>query len=90
MLDLPMVENLGIAAGCLTTGAFLPQVLRTYITRSTQDISKGMFILMCLGIAMWIAYGVLAGSFSVVAANCVSLALTASILAMKIIFERRR
>lgn len=81
-------EALGIAAGTLTTSSFVPQVLRTWRTRSTRDISCKMYLIMCAGIALWIVYGVLINSLSVVVANGASLLLTGSILAMKVLFER--
>lgn len=85
-----MVEALGLAAGFMTTCAFIPQVVRTYRSRSVADISLRMYILLCCGILMWIAYGLMIDSVSVVAANAVSLGLTASILVMKIAFRREK
>jgi len=87
-MDLLVVEGLGLIAGLMTTCSFVPQVLQTYRTRSVKDISFKMYLLLCAGIAMWIVYGALIGSVSVVAANIVSLALTCSILAMKVMFGR--
>lgn len=43
---------IGLAAGTLATAAFVPQVLRTWRTRSTRDISLGMFVAFCAGIAL--------------------------------------
>lgn len=87
-MDLPAVEILGLVAGFLTTCSFVPQVMRTYRTRSVKDISLRMYLLLCTGILLWIAYGVIIGSVAVVAANTVSLALTSSILVMKLAFGR--
>lgn len=89
-MDAFMIEVLGLAAGCMTTCSFIPQVLRTYRSRSVEDISLRMYLLLCAGIAMWVVYGALIGSVSVVAANCVSLCLTLAILAMKIAFRTPR
>ena len=83
-MDLMLTEGLGLIAGCMTTCSFIPQVVRTYRTRSVSDISLSMYLLFCSGVAMWIVYGVLIGSVAVTAANVVSLVLSASILAMKL------
>ena len=80
------IEALGVLAGLLTTCSFVPQVLHTYRSRSVQDISFRMYLLLCSGIFLWIVYGCLIGSFSVIAANAVSLGLTVSILIMKLRF----
>ena len=42
---MPETELLGLIAGTLTTLAFLPQVIKTWKSRSAQDISLGMFLL---------------------------------------------
>ena len=52
-------QLLGLVAGSFTTIAFLPQVLKTWRSRSAKDLSLGMFSFFCLGVAMWLAYGIL-------------------------------
>jgi uncharacterized protein with PQ loop repeat len=56
-LNMDTIKILGLVAGALTTAAFLPQVLKTWKSRSAKDLSLGMFSLFCLGVAMWLAYG---------------------------------
>jgi len=80
-------EALGIAAGCMTTISFVPQVLHTYRSRSVEDISLRMYLLLTMGIFTWMVYGILIDSISVLAANGVSFLLTCSILVMKIRFK---
>jgi MtN3 and saliva related transmembrane protein len=79
----------GYAAGFLTTVAFLPQVLKTYRSRSARDISLTMYLIFTAGIVLWLTHGLLAGSGPVVAANSVGLALSVSMVVMKIVFGRR-
>ncbi|WP_243439416.1 SemiSWEET family sugar transporter [Fundidesulfovibrio soli] len=81
-------EGLGIAAGCLTTASYLPQVLHTWRSRSVSDISLRMYVLLCSGVALWLLYGVVIDSIAVMAANGVSLVLTLAIMAMKVRFGR--
>jgi len=75
---------LGLAAGCCTTLAYLPQALKAWRTRSTHDISAAMFLLMVAGIALWLTYGILERDVPIIAANVASLALTAAILYLKL------
>jgi len=89
-MDAFMIEVRGLAAGCMTTCSFIPQVVRTYRSRSVSDISLRMYLLLCAGIAMWVVYGLMIGSVAVVAANSVSLGLTLAILVMKIKFRQER
>ncbi len=74
----------GLLAGTLTTSAFIPQVIRTWKTRSTRDISLGMFIAFCAGIALWTAYGIMIHSLPVVITNSITFVLASIILLLKI------
>lgn len=78
------VAVLGYVAGALTTIAFLPQVIQTWKTKSTKDISLGMFVSFCTGVFLWLIYGVLINSYPVIIANVFTLSLAMIILFMKI------
>ena len=43
-----------------------------------------------LGVALWLAYGLALGEWPIVAANAVTLALSATILAVKVLEDRKR
>ncbi|UKV16122.1 SemiSWEET transporter [Thalassospiraceae bacterium SW-3-3] len=75
---------LGLLAGSLTTVAFLPQVIRTWRTRSTADISLVMFLILCTGIALWLVYGLIRGDWPVIIANGFTLVLASTILFFKL------
>lgn len=64
--------------------AFLPQVLRTLRSGRAQDFSLLMLLLFVGGVALWLAYGLLAGLAAVVAANAATLLLTVPILWVKL------
>ena len=82
------MEIIGILAGCCTTASFVPQVLHSWRTKSVEDISLRMYLLLCLGIILWIVYGVNIGSLSIVLANGVTFVLAISILIMKVRFGK--
>jgi MtN3 and saliva related transmembrane protein len=77
---------IGYIAGTLTTVAYLAQVLRTLKHKSTKDISLSMYLMLCTGIAMWLVYGIFIHSWPVIIANAVTLALSGTVLVMKIKF----
>ncbi|MFL6648535.1 MAG: SemiSWEET transporter [Sulfurifustaceae bacterium] len=78
---------LGTLAGTLTTMAFVPQVLRTWRTRSTHDISAAMFLIFSAGVGCWLAYGVYIGSWPIIVANVVTLGLALVILYFKVRYK---
>ncbi len=57
-MDFDAITALGLAAAALTTAAFLPQVIKTWRTRQTRDISLGMVSVLRLGIILWFTYGI--------------------------------
>jgi len=79
-----MTEFIGFAAAICTTIAFAPQLIKAWRTRSTTDISLGMFLILTFGISLWLVYGVLKGDAPLIAANAVTLALAGGILVLKI------
>ncbi|MFZ1684994.1 MAG: SemiSWEET transporter [Candidatus Zixiibacteriota bacterium] len=78
------VTLLGLAAGTLTTISFFPQLVKTWKSRSTKDISLGMYISFCSGIFLWLVYGLLIDSVPVIAANAVTLVIACLILFLKL------
>ncbi|WP_085314422.1 SemiSWEET transporter [Derxia lacustris] len=80
------LEILGFAAAFCTTGAFIPQALLTWRTRRADGVSLGMYSIFTTGVALWLVYGLLIGSWPVAIANAVTLGLALFILAMKLRF----
>ena len=81
------IKILGLLAGTLTTIAFLPQVIKTYQSRSAKDLSLGMFMIFCLGTFFWLLYGILINDLPVIAANSVTLMLAGVLIFFKFRFK---
>lgn len=81
------IQFLGLAAGALTTVAFLPQVIKTWKSGSAKDLSLGMFAFFCLGVLLWLIYGLLTKDIPVIAANMATLVLASTILYFKLRFK---
>lgn len=75
---------IGIAAGALTTVAFLPQLIRVIRTKHTKDLSLVTFSLFAIGVFLWLIYGILLGELPIILANAVTLLFVALIAVMKI------
>lgn len=74
---------LGLIAGALTTVAFVPQVIKTWKTKSAEDISLGMYLIFCTGVALWLIYGLIKTDIPIIVANIVTFALAMTILYFK-------
>jgi MtN3 and saliva related transmembrane protein len=84
---LNIIELIGIVAGILTTVSFLPQVIKTWRYRSAKDLSLTMFICFCLGVFLWLIYGIYVSSKPIIIANFVTFILAGTILYFKIKYD---
>ena len=82
-----LVPLLGFVAGAFTTAAFVPQVLKTWRTRSTRDISLGMFAVFAIGVLLWLVYGIYLDSLPIVLANGITLVLAGAMILFKLRFK---
>lgn len=78
-----MNELIGYAAAIFATGAFIPQAYKTIKTKSTKDISLFMYLAFCLGVFLWLVYGVLENDLPLIVANIVTFSLAFFILLIK-------
>ena len=65
--------TLGLIAGTLTSIAAIPQLAKTLRTRHARDISIWQPLLLAIGIALWLVYGVLIRDLPLVLANIIPL-----------------
>lgn len=78
---------IGVIAACLTTFAFLPQVLKTIQTKDTSGISLAMYSMQVTGIFLWLCHGLIIGDVPLILANSVSFVLSLVILVYKIKYK---
>ena len=81
------IKILGLVAGTLTTISFLPQVIKTWKTRSAKDLSLVMFSVYCLGTFLWLMYGIYRHDIVIILANGVTLGLALILLYFKLRFK---
>ena len=78
---------IGTIAAVLTTFAFLPQVIKVIKTKDTESIALGMYLMQVLGIALWLAHGLVIQDLPLILANSVSFILSGTILVYKIRYK---
>ncbi|MBW4649723.1 MAG: SemiSWEET transporter [Kastovskya adunca ATA6-11-RM4] len=83
-MQIEFIDTLGLAAGTLTTIAFLPQLLKTWQSKSAKDVSLAMMVTFCIGVFLWFVYGLYLHALPIVLANFVTLILALIILILKI------
>jgi MtN3 and saliva related transmembrane protein len=81
------ITVVGLIAALFTTVSLVPQLIKIYKTKSTRDISTGMFMLFCGGVFLWFVYGVLVNDFPIIIANSLAFIQALIILFFKIKYK---
>lgn len=76
---------LGYAAAILSTASFAPQAWKVIRSRTTRDISLGMYVLTVAAFALWLAFGIIKREWPLVLSNGICLILSGFILVMKVL-----
>jgi MtN3 and saliva related transmembrane protein len=77
-------EFFGYVSGICTTMAFLPQAIKSIITKNVSGLSLSMYVIYCTGLIFWILYGVYLNSFQIILFNSITLIFNGIILYMLI------
>lgn len=71
----------------MTTVSFVPQVIKTWKTKSARDLSLGMYLVFCTGVTLWLTYGFIKFDLPIILSNIVTLALALILLIMKLRYK---
>ncbi|MGA7935010.1 MAG: SemiSWEET transporter [Kovacikia sp.] len=86
-MEIDVITTLGLIAGALTTIAYFPQMIKTWRSKSAEDLSWTMLITLCVGIILWLVYGFIVQDIPLIAANIVTFAFASVILVLKIRYK---
>ena len=87
MPEITSVTVIGLIAATLTTIAFLPQVIKTWKSKSAKDLSLGTFSIFTCGVIMWLIYGLLILDLPIILANGITLLLVGALVVFKLTFK---
>ncbi|MBB3891570.1 MtN3 and saliva related transmembrane protein [Phenylobacterium haematophilum] len=82
-MALSIPDIVGTAAALCSMASFTPQIIKIWREKDASSISLRMYVVTVTGFSLWTVYGVLTGSWPVIGANSVCLALSAVILTLK-------
>ena len=72
---MPNYEPIGLVSGAICAISVLPQIRKSWITRSSKDISTTTILLMYLAMTLGLTYGVLIRHAAIYTSNAVILGL---------------
>ena len=81
------VTVIGLIAAACTTFAYVPQAIKIIKTKDTKSLSLIMYVIMTVGIMLWLSYGILLKDLPIIIANTVTLIFSGIILILKIKYK---
>ncbi len=89
LLDIPagMVEYIGYFGSFLTSITFIPQVYKSWQSKSVGDLSIWMILIVLTSSIVWLIYAFAINSGPVIVANTVVLVLTLVLFYFKLRFK---
>ena len=79
-----LTSIIGLIAAVLTTGASVPQVIKSWRTRSSGDLSIKMILVLASGLSCWVIYGFLTGDRIIIVANGTGVCLQLTLLWLRL------
>jgi MtN3 and saliva related transmembrane protein len=91
LLSIPeqWVELIGYFGSFLTSITFIPQVYKSWKSKSVGDLSTWMVLIVISSTLVWLVYGFAISSGPVLLANTIVLVLTLVLLGFKITFQKK-
>lgn len=80
---MSLADVIGTGAALCSMTSFVPQIAKIVRERDASSVSLKMYAVTVTGFSLWIAYGLMIGSWPVAASNLVCLTLSGAILALK-------
>jgi MtN3 and saliva related transmembrane protein len=80
---------LGLLAGTLTSSGFIPQIVKGFRTKRMQDVSLLMPSILVVGMGLWLIYGIAREDLAIIAANLAGCSFAGTIVAMKLMYDRK-
>lgn len=77
------LELIAFLAGLISSTAAIPQILRMKRTRKTSGISTPMFCMKNCSNTLWLLFGILSGTYSIIFWNIISTTLCTTVIVMK-------
>lgn len=78
------LDILGYLAGTMVIFSLLPQVIKSWKTKSTKDLSLTRYLMYTAGLTLWLIYGILLPNGPLAVMNAIGLVLGGSILFLKL------
>jgi len=77
-------QYVGYIAGVLTTFCYIPQIIRVFRLKSAKEISLLFTVLLLIGVATWLVYGIILTLYPIIIWNAIGVVIVAMLLYAKL------
>lgn len=88
MGGLQWIDYLGLFGAFLSSVTFVPQVYRVWKTKSVDDLSIWMILILLANVSTWLTYGIVKSDLAIIIANSIILVLSLMMLIFKLSFGK--
>ena len=83
-------ELIGFVAGSITLAAHVPQIIKSFRSKKTHDISLGLYSILWVAMALWIAYGYYNNALAVFVMNSIAICFVSTMIYLKLKYGMRK
>lgn len=81
-------QIIGLFAGICTASSLLPQLIKTFKEKKADEISKTMLLVLMVGVATWIVYGIMRDDLPIIITNSFSLFLNITMIFLRLKYHK--
>lgn len=81
------VDIIGYIAGILIIISLIPQIVKSWKTKSTRDLSLTRYLIYVAGVVMWLIYGIVIENNPMIVMNTINLTLALSVVYLKLKYK---
>ena len=81
------IQLTGYVAGLLIAVSLSPQVLKSWRTKSTKDISLGWNVVLLTGLLLYFVYGIGIMEMPIIVTNLIETALALLLISAKLVYK---
>jgi MtN3 and saliva related transmembrane protein len=86
---MDLTEVTGLTAGIFTASSLVPQIIKTIKEKKAKEISIGMLLVLMLGVALWVVYGIMRHDFPIIITNSFSLLMNITTLYLRFKYNHK-
>lgn len=84
MAEIGWITTIGLTAAFFTSIVWIPQVIKSFRTKKTRDLSLPLTVIASVGMTLWLAYGLLLNDIALIISNGVQVPMVWGLLLMKL------